>query len=281
MKFLLSILAILVIGINGQKAGRGGKGGKGADVAAMDVDSDEGQGVIQLNQSVPFNQTDKTQYSRREWMVIAITQFFNDFQNGTTANAPYIFARGCPYISNGAIYAGLDMSQASTWAVIPIKQRIDREFSPLNGTETWVRCIGVYPDGHQALEFTAFTFDRQGLINSMSKLENKECPTATSGSAAAPSPASATSSSMMSSPTTSSMSMSSPTTSSTVTTTTTSNSTISNSSGTILIPPVATGLRADTKRVRDTTANTVSAAPTTSPTSPAPTGKGKNGKGKM
>jgi len=264
---LLSILAVFIVGIQAQRGGKGGKGGKGAADAStsdMSVDTYNEQG-IQLNQSVPFNQTDKTQYSRREWMAIAITQFFDDFENGITSNAPYIFAPGCPYISNGAIYAGLDMSQPSTWAVIPPKRRIEREISALNGTETWARCIGVYPDGHQAIEFTAFTFDRQGLISSMSKLENKECA-ASGASSTSSAPAAAGQ-------------VSTPANAATVTSTSSSSN-----QTTVLTPPVALGLRADTKRVRDTSMMASAAptsAPTSSPTAAArtATGKGKNGKG--
>jgi len=282
MKFLLSLLAVLIIGINGQKGGKGGgKAGK-AGSEVVEVEDNEGLGPMQpLNRSIPFNQTDKTQYSRRQWMVIAISQFFDDFENGITENAPYIFARGCPYISNGAIYAGLDMSQPATWAVIPPKMRIDREFSSLNGTETWVRCVGVYPDGHQAIEFTAFTFDRQGLINTMSKLENKECPAPYPGQA--PSAQTTASSTQMMSPsqsmTSQTMNRSQTNSSQTMTNpTATQTNAITTSSSTTLTPPVAKGLRADTKRVSDTTA-TVSVAPTISPTISSPTGKGKAGKG--
>jgi len=182
MKFLFSLIAVaLIVGIDGQKhrAKGGKKGGHGTSSGEASAEAaPEPAEVAQPNvTSANFNETDKTQFSRRQWMEIAINQFFDDFENGITSNAPYIFAPGAPYISNGAIYVGLDMADYRTWDVIPRKTRIDRDFSVFNRTETWVRCMGVYPDGHQALEFTSFTFDNKGMITSMSKLENKECPT--------------------------------------------------------------------------------------------------------
>lgn len=195
-------------------------------------------------------------------METAINVFFDDFEMGTTRNAPYLFAPGAPYISNGALYVGLDMADPRTWNVIPVKKRIAREFSTFNRTETWVRCIGIYPEGHQAIEFTAFTFNNQGLITALSKVENKECPFA------------------------------GPTTASNATSDATSSSN-SSSTGNV------TRLRADTKNTNSTSSapkpvpiTPPAAAPTAAaPTNPAPTdaaptaaatapaGKGK-GKGK-
>jgi hypothetical protein len=173
MKLLFSLVTVLLVGIHGQKLGRAK--GKKEDVVPVEVEQEEV--VLPLNSTAPFNETDKTQFSRRQWMEIAINQFFDDFEAGVTENAQYLFAQGAPYISNGFIYAGLDMSDPATWAAIPQKTRVDREFSVMNRTETWVRCIGVYPDGHSAMEFTSFTFDRKGMITTMSKLEPKECAT--------------------------------------------------------------------------------------------------------
>jgi len=179
MKFLFSLIAVaLLVGTQGQKhrakgKGRGGRGGNSVEAAT----AEPAQVAVPNVTSANFNVTDKTQFSRRQWMEIAINQFFDDFENGITSNAPYIFAPGAPYISNGALYVGLDMSDYRTWDVIPKKMRTNREFSIFNRTETWVRCLGTYPDGHQALEFTSFTFDNKGMITVMSKLENKECST--------------------------------------------------------------------------------------------------------
>jgi len=187
----------LLVGIQGQKhkPRRGGSGeaastdtsGAVAAPAAATAGPPDPANITSAN----FNTTDKTQYSRREWMEIAITRFFDDFEDGITVNAPYIFAEGAPYISNGALYAGLNMADAATWDVIPRKTRSEREFSPLNGTETWVRCLGTYPDGHQAIEFTSYTFDRKGMITSMSKIENKECTAAADTTPPASSPTTA------------------------------------------------------------------------------------------
>ena len=171
MKFLFSLLAVVFL-VHGQQSGKGGKR-ENEDVAAVEV---EDLYYPPLNSSIPFNETDKTQFSRRQWMEIAINQFFDDFEAGITQNAPYLFARGAPYVSNGIVYAGLDMSNPATWAVIPPKKRVEREFSVMNRTETWVRCLSIYPDGHVSVEFTAFTFDRRGMITTMSKIEGKECP---------------------------------------------------------------------------------------------------------
>jgi hypothetical protein len=124
-----------------------------------------------------INGTSPEKVTPREWMEVVINQFFDDFEAGVTTRAAQLFARGCPYISNGAVYLGMDMSEPATWAVIPRKTRRNREFTNFNKTETWVRSIGTYEDGHQAVEFTAFTFDDEGKINSMSKIEGKECPT--------------------------------------------------------------------------------------------------------
>jgi len=173
MKLLFSLVTVLLVGINGQKLGRA----KGTKEAVAPVEVEQEEVVSPLNSTAPFNETDKTQFSRRQWMEIAINRFFDDFEAGVTENAQYLFAHGAPYISNGFIYAGLDMSDPATWVAIPQKTRIDREFSVMNRTETWVRCIGVYPDGHSAMEFTSFTFDRKGMITTMSKLESKECVT--------------------------------------------------------------------------------------------------------
>lgn len=174
MKSLFSLLAIALLAVHGQKQQRGKGGRGGEEVATVDVEQEDVE-YIPLNSSVPFNETDKTQFSRRQWMEIAINQFFDDFEAGITENAPYLFAPGAPYVSNGIIYEGLDMSNARTWHVIPQKMRIEREFSVMNRTETWVRCLSVYPDGHVSIEFTAFTFDRRGMITTMSKIESKEC----------------------------------------------------------------------------------------------------------
>jgi hypothetical protein len=184
MKLLFSLVAVLLVGTQGQKSGRtrGKKARDGGDEDAVA----ELEDVVPWNASVPFNETDKTQFSRRQWMEIAINKFFDDFETGITENAQYLFAQGAPYISNGALYAGLDMSNPATWAVIPPKSRVEREFSVMNRTETWVRCLGVYPDGRSAIEFTSFTFDRKGMITTMSKVEAKECPTAVAPVAAAP-----------------------------------------------------------------------------------------------
>jgi hypothetical protein len=127
--------------------------------------------------------------TRKQWMETAVDQFFNDFEAGDVSRAGTLFAKGCPYISNGQLYQGMDMSDPATWRVIPHKTRAHREYSAKNRTELWARCIGTYDNGHQALEFTGFTFNDEGKINSMSKIEQKECPTAP-GAVAPPPPSS-------------------------------------------------------------------------------------------
>jgi len=272
MKFLFSLIAVaLIVGIDGQKhRAKGGKrGGRGASgEASAATATAEPAEVAQPNvTSANFNETDKTQFSRRQWMEIAINMFFDDFENGITSNAPYLFAPGAPYISNGALYVGLDMSDYRTWEVIPKKIRTNREFSIFNRTETWVRCLGTYPDGHQALEFTSFNFDNKGMITVMSKLENKEC--ATPAVAAGPVPT-ATLYASTTAATTPAQTM----------TTTTAAPLFTVTSLTPVATPVTPSqtLRADSKRVPDTTANATSVNATAM--TPPSGGKGK-GKGKM
>jgi len=176
MKFLFSLVVVvaLIVGTEGQKH-RGGKGGKNKASAESASGEEPAEVLLPNVTSANFNTTDKTLFSRRQWMEIAIGQFFDDFEAGITYNAPYLFAPGAPYVSNGALYMGLDMSDPRTWQVIPKKTRTEREYSPYNRTETWVRSLNTYPDGHQTIEFASFTFDNKGMMTVLSKVESKDC----------------------------------------------------------------------------------------------------------
>jgi len=167
MKYILFGMMWLVSDQKGK-----GKGGKGPD-----------EPVAVVPQANSTSADDEV--TRKAWMETAVEQFFDDFETGDFSRTGTLFAKGCPYISNGALYQGMDMSEAATWRVIPHKTRTHREYAAKNRTELWARCIGTYDTGHQALEFTGFTFNDDGKINSMSKIEQKECPTTT---AAAPAP---------------------------------------------------------------------------------------------